>query len=96
MAKSYLIVSIEITDPVRYAEYVRVVPATLDPYGGQYLARGGRSERLEGTWDPKRMVVLEFETFERARSWWASEDYRGPKALRQSAAVTNMILVEGV
>jgi uncharacterized protein (DUF1330 family) len=93
---AYLFVSIEITDPVRYAEYVQLVPASLARYGGKYLARGGRAERLEGAWEPKRVVLLEFESFERALAWWSSEDYTGPKALRHSAAVTNMILVEGV
>ena len=93
---SYLIVSIEITDPAQYAEYVKVVPATLAKYGGKYLVRGGKAERLEGAWEPKRMVVLEFDSFARAKEWWSCDDYTGPKALRQSAAVTNMILVEGV
>jgi len=93
---AYVIVDIEITDRELYAEYVRVVPATIAKYGGRYVIRGGKAERLEGTWGPKRVVMLEFPSFERAKKWWASEDYRGPKALRQSASVTNMVLVEGV
>jgi uncharacterized protein (DUF1330 family) len=93
---AYLIVNIEITDPERYAEYVKVVPATLAKYGGRYLARGGRTVKLEGSWEPKRVVVLEFESLERAREWYASEDYRGPKALRRSASVADLVLVEGI
>ena len=92
---AYLIVNIEVTDPERYAEYVKVVPATIAKFGGRYLARGGRTVKLEGSWEPKRVVVLEFESLERAREWWASEDYRGPKALRQSASVADLVLVEG-
>ena len=93
---AYLIVDIEVRDPERYAEYVKVVPATIARYGGKYLARGGRAERLEGEWAPRRFVVLEFPTYERAKEWWSSEEYRGPKVLRQSASVANMILVDGV
>jgi len=93
---AYLIVNVEIRDPGRYAEYVKVVPATLARHGGVYLARGGRAERLEGSWEPRRMVVLSFPSYEAARTWWTSEDYAGPKALRQAAAVTEMILVEGL
>jgi len=93
---SYLIVDIEITDPERYAEYVAAVPATIARYGGRYLVRGGKTEVLEGSWAPRRVVVLEFATFERAKEWWASEEYRGSRTLRQSASVTNMVLVEGV
>lgn len=93
---AYLIADIEITDPERYAEYVKLVPATIAKHGGKFLVRAGRAERLEGSWEPKRIVVLEFESFERAKEWWESEDYRGPKALRRSASIGSLILVEGV
>jgi uncharacterized protein (DUF1330 family) len=93
---AYIIVDVEITDPVKYAAYIRVVPPTITRYGGSFLVRGGKAETLEGSWSPKRVVVLEFPTSEQAREWWASEEYSAPKALRQSASVTQMILVEGV
>jgi len=93
---AYVIVDVEITDPALYAAYIRVVPPTIAKYGGRFLVRGGRAEMLEGSWSPKRVVVLEFPTFEQAMAWWESEEYRDPKALRQSASITDMILVEGV
>jgi uncharacterized protein (DUF1330 family) len=93
---AYLIVNITVTDPVRYQEYIRAAPPTIAAFGGRYLARGGRTEQLEGAWKPERIVVLEFPTFERARDWWASDDYAAAKALRQSSSTANMILVEGV
>jgi uncharacterized protein (DUF1330 family) len=93
---AYIIVDVEIQDPARYAEYVKVVPATLAAYGGRFLVRGGRAGNLEGDWDPKRIVVLEFDSLERAKAWWASAEYAAPKRLRQSASVTRMIVVEGV
>ena len=93
---AYLIVDIDITDPVRYADYIKAVPASIAAYGGKYVVRGGKAQRLEGSWDPKRVVVLQFDTFERALEWWGSEEYREPKALRQSASVSNMILIEGL
>ena len=93
---AYIIVDVEITDPVQYAAYIRVVPPTIAKYGGRFLVRGGKTETLEGSWNPKRVVVLEFPTSEHAREWWASEEYSAPKALRQGASVTQMILVEGV
>lgn len=93
---AYLIVNIEVTDPEKYAEYIRAAPPSIAKYGGRYLVRGGTAQRVEGSWVPKRVVILEFETLERARQWWASEEYRAPKALRQAASVTDMILVQGV
>ncbi|MCZ6695205.1 MAG: DUF1330 domain-containing protein [Acidobacteria bacterium] len=92
----YVIIDVKITDPERYQEYRTLAAATLEAYGGRYLARGGKAETLEGDWDTGRIVVLEFDSIERARAWWASEEYSAPKAVRQSASVTRMILVEGV
>jgi uncharacterized protein (DUF1330 family) len=93
---AYLIVNVEVKDPERFAEYARLSPPCIARYGGEYLARGGKAEKLEGAWEPRRVVVVRFGSFEEAKAWWASEEYRGPKALRQSCAVTNMILVEGL
>ena len=93
---AYVLVSVEITDPENYPAYIQVAPDSIAKYGGRYLARGGKKEKLEGEWEPHRMVVLEFPTFEQARAWWDSEEYREPKAMRQRAARTNMILVEGM
>ena len=92
---AYIIVNIEILDQERYAEYIRIAPISLAHYGGRYLARGGKTEKLEGEWNPKRVVVLEFDSYEQAYAWWSSEEYAGPKALRQSSAITDMIVVEG-
>lgn len=93
---AYLIVDLEITDPAGFEEYRQQVPATLEKYGGKYLVRGGRTEVLEGDWQPRRVVVLEFANAAQAKAWWASEEYRAPKALRQRTARTNLILAEGL
>jgi uncharacterized protein (DUF1330 family) len=71
------------------------VPPVIAKYGGRYLARGGRTEVLEGEWIPRRLVIVEFPTLERAMAWWNSEDYRGPKALRQSSSKANLVVIEG-
>ncbi len=92
---AYIIAEVEITDPVTYEEYKKVVPPTIAAYGGKYHARGGKAENLEGDWIPKRVVILEFESYERAKEWWSSEEYRAPKLLRQSASITNMIVLDG-
>ncbi len=96
MAAGYIIVDVQITDPQAYERYKAAVPATLAAYGGKFLVRGGRVETLEGNWTPDRFVVLEFESVEKAKAWWNSQEYAAPKRLRQSASVTKMILVEGV
>ncbi|MGE3511484.1 MAG: DUF1330 domain-containing protein [Vicinamibacterales bacterium] len=93
---AYVIVNVDVQDPVRYRDYVAAVPPTLAPFGGRFLVRGGKAERLEGTYDPKRVVVLEFDSAELARAWWHSAGYAPAKAIRQATARTDLILVEGV
>jgi uncharacterized protein (DUF1330 family) len=58
--------------------------------------RSGAAEVLEGDWKPKRIVVLQFDSMERARGWLNCEEYREPRAMRHRTAKTNMILVDGV
>ena len=63
---AYIIVQIEVTDPAGYDDYKKIVPASLAAYGGKFAVRGGACETLEGSWQPKRVVVLEFPSVERA------------------------------
>ncbi|MCR4300466.1 MAG: DUF1330 domain-containing protein [Sulfuricaulis sp.] len=93
---AYVIVDVRVTDPARFEEYKKLVPASLTAFGGKFLARGGRVEMLEGDWNPERLVILEFPTLERAREWWASEEYREAKEMRESSAETRMNIVESV
>ena len=93
---AYVVLNIEVTDPVRYADYVKVAGATVEQFGGKYLVRGGTCERLEGPVEPKRFVILEFPTYERAKAWWTSSDYETPKGIRQSASISHTILADGV
>ena len=93
---AYVILNIEVTDPTRYADYIKAAGTTVERYGGKYLARGGRAEKLEGSTEPKRFVILEFPSYERAKAWWDCVEYQGPKAIRRSAAHSDAILVDGV
>ena len=92
---AYIIVEIDIVDPVGYEEYKKLAKATVDKYGGKYIVRGGKTEVLEGDWKPNRIVVLEFESVQRAKEWLNCEEYREPRKMRHRTAKTNMILVEG-
>ena len=94
--KAYLIVNVDVHDKDRYPEYVKLAPISIKEHGGRYVARGGRTEKLEGkSWEPKRVVLLEFPSYEQAKAWWSSQMYAEPKKLRQACAHTEMILVEG-
>ncbi|PKB76715.1 MAG: hypothetical protein BZY86_00090 [SAR202 cluster bacterium MP-NPac-SRR3961935-G1] len=94
-APGYLIGDIEVTDPDTYAKYAAGVPETVALYGGTYLVRGVQGEVAEGSWTPKRLVVLEFESLERAKAWYDSPEYADLKKLRQSASKGNLIFADG-
>ena len=93
---AYVVVEVEVLDPQRYENYKPMVPPSIMPFGGRFLARGGKVESLEGAWSPKRFVILEFPSVERAKAWWSSPEYAEAKALRQATSRTQMIVVEGV
>ena len=92
---AYIIVDVTIHNAENYEGYKKLTPASIAAYDGKFIVRGGTTESLEGDWQPGRVVVLEFPTVERAKQWWASEEYAPAKAIRQANAETKMILVEG-
>ena len=93
---AYVIIEIEVKNPEGYEEYKVLAPPAIAAYGGKYIARGGKAENLEGSWQPNRIVILEFESVEKAKQWLDSEEYQEAKALRHKYASSNAIVVEGV
>ena len=97
MPPAYLIVEMQISDPEQYKQYMAVAPAAVAAAGGEYLVRGGRHETLEGDWQPARIAMLRFPSFEQAKAFYDSEMYRLARAKRDGATeFFNLILVEGV
>lgn len=92
---AYVVVDIDVHDPETYAEYRRLAPPSIAQYGGRYLSRAGHTEVLEGDWIPKRLVILEFPSLEKAKAWIASPEYAKARGMRRSAATTNMVVIEG-
>lgn len=91
----YVIVELDVTDRDGFAEYAKLVPSIIEAFGGKYLVRGGKHETIEGDWNPKRVVVLEFESVERAKEMFASKEYAPVAAIRHRTAKSNVIIVEG-
>jgi len=91
----YVIAEVEVTDPTTMQKYSEKVPETLAPFDGHFLVRGGKTQTLEGE-APKRIVVIAFESAERARAWYDSPAYAAIKPIRQSAAKARLFIVEGL
>ncbi|MDQ3170487.1 MAG: DUF1330 domain-containing protein [Acidobacteriota bacterium] len=93
---AYVVVNVDVNDPVRYEAYKTMVPPTVAAYGGKFLVRGAPLHEMEGQWPRKRLVIVEFPDVASAKAWWASEEYAGAKALRQANSSADLVIVEGV
>ena len=97
MPAAYLLVDSQITDPEQFKQYASLAPAVVAAAGGEYLARGGRSETMEGDWKPARLTVLRFPSYEQAKAFYDSASYEDVRQKRVGATQHfNMVLVEGV
>jgi uncharacterized protein (DUF1330 family) len=94
-AAGYIIAEVDVKDAPTFQKYAAQVPPTMAPFGGHDLVRGGKAEALEGE-APKRMVVIKFESVEKARAWYNSPAYDAIKGLRINSTQSRLILVEGV
>jgi uncharacterized protein (DUF1330 family) len=93
---AYVIVDINVTDPVRYEEYKKLAAPTVEMYGGKYIARGGKTATLEGDWSPTRLVILQFDSMEQAKNWHDSIEYSEAKNLRYQTAISRMVVIDGI
>jgi uncharacterized protein (DUF1330 family) len=94
---AFVIVDVEVLEPEPYRTYTSAVPATLAPFGGRFIVRGGAYATLEGEWRPQRIVIIEFPSVEQARAWHASPEYQAIVPIRLRHARTNFLtVVEGV
>jgi uncharacterized protein (DUF1330 family) len=93
---AYVLVDIKVHDPAKFEEYKKLGPPSIAPYGGKYLARGGKVEVLDGTKMPERIVVIEFPSMEKAREWYNCAAYAEAIKIRHASATSQFILVEGL
>lgn len=95
VAPAYLIVDVAVHDAETFREYSAGSPVAIAQAGGRYLSRGGPFEVAEGTWQPGRLVLVEFPGWDVLLAWYFGDDYQALARLRQSCATTQMVAVEG-
>ena len=93
---AYVIVDIEVTDPVSFEGYKNAIGANIAAFGGRYLTRGGATEVLEGNWTPRRLVILEFPTMAALKEWYNSAEYAPLLSLRRTSAASNLVITDGI
>lgn len=94
--KGYVIACVDIHDEERYADYRAGTVASLEPFEGRFIVRGGDVEAVEGSWNAGRTVVIEFPSVQQARDWYRSDGYQEIAAIRREASTADIVIVEGV
>jgi uncharacterized protein (DUF1330 family) len=94
MPKGYLIARVTVEDEEAYKLYAKATLAAAEKYGARAVVRGGRFEALEGDARP-RNVVLEFESFDKAKAYYHSPEYQAARQHRLGKAVGEFVVVEG-
>ena len=92
---AYVIAEVDVTDSNTFQKYADKVPETLAPFNGGYLVRGGKTQAVEGE-APKRIVVIAFDSAEKARGWYDSPAYEAIKPIRQNSAKSRVFIAEGI
>lgn len=92
--KGYWIANVTITDPDAYQNYQAIAPEAFRNYGARFLARGD-AETLEGQ-DWQRRVIIEFESIEKARACYTSDEYRTARQKRKNACTADIALIKGL
>ena len=92
---AYIIVLANVTDADRYAQYTKVTPSVVAQFGGRFVARNERTRTLEGPQERRRVVLLEFPSYELATAFYQSHEYGRARRLREGAAEAQFILVDG-
>jgi uncharacterized protein (DUF1330 family) len=93
--KAFVLAAETITDQAMFDTYRKEVPATVEPFGGKFIARGGTLSVLEGEWPHPRLVIIEFPSRTAAEDWYKSEAYQKVIALRRNSSTGNVIIVDG-
>ena len=92
---AYMVADARSSDPERMAEYRRLAQLAVEKFGGRYLVRGSPYETLEGSWQPQRLVVLEFPSMDAARMFYDSPEYVAARTARAGVSDFDMLLAEG-
>jgi len=91
----FMIAEENVTDQAAFGKYAAQAPPTIAAFGGHYVVRGGKTVALEGE-TAQRVVVVEFDSVEKAKAWYDSPAYSALRPIRQGAAKGRLFLVEGV
>jgi len=96
MTSAYVIANVRVTNPTQYEEYKKLSTLAMQAHGAEVCVRGGAVQVMEGDWQPDRLVLLKFPSVDKARGFYESPEYKRAIQAREGAAITRLVIVEGV
>jgi len=93
---AYLLARVKVTDWDRYKDYTKKTPGAIEKYGGKFIVRAGDMVTLEGPEETRRVVLIEFPSFEKAKEFYYSQEYQEAKKIREGAATGQFLVIDGV
>ena len=95
-APAYVIAEVEVNDPTTLQKYGEKAPQIVASFNGHYVVRGGRTVAREGEPPKGYVVVIGFDSLEKARAWYDSPEYAAIRPFRQSSTKSRIFIAEGV
>jgi uncharacterized protein (DUF1330 family) len=83
-------------DPAAARKYAEEAPKSLAAFQAQYLVRGGKIQTVEGESPKGYIVIIAFDSLEKARGWYYSAAYEAIKPIRQNSTKSRILIAEGV
>ena len=96
MPRGYIIANVRVTNPEQYEEYKKWSTAAFKAHNAEICVRGGQVEVMEGDWQPERVVIAKFPSFDAAKAFYDSAEYLKARQAREGAAIMRLVVVEGV
>jgi len=96
MPSGYIIANVSVTDPAQYEAYKKWSTEAFRVHNAEICVRGGKVEVMEGDWQPERVVVAKFPSFEAAKAFYDSAEYLRARKAREGAAIMRLVAVEGL
>mgnify|MGYP002882850282 CR=1 FL=1 len=96
MSAGYVIAQLKVTNPENYKEYIEKVTNVIEKFGGEYLARGGDHQVVEGEDNFPRIIIIKFPSYEKALEWYNSKEYKPIKQIRLDNSEGTNIIIKGI
>ncbi len=93
---AFLVAEVQVTDAEAYKPYIPRAAEIVAKHGGQYLARGGKTESLEGAEPAGRIAIVQFPSMAALKKFYDSSEYREVAPTRQKASKSRFFAVEGL